>query len=81
MGETGCGKTRLIRYMCSLAVQKLNFTCIDDDDGDGDGSGDSTKNPKNMFIMKVLSNNYNNNNYNDYNYCIDRFMVVLLKKI
>ncbi len=22
MGETGCGKTRLIRYMCNLARQK-----------------------------------------------------------
>jgi ABC-type lipoprotein export system ATPase subunit len=23
MGETGCGKTRLIRYMCDLARQDL----------------------------------------------------------
>lgn len=22
MGETGCGKTRLIRYMCAVAVQQ-----------------------------------------------------------
>ena len=24
MGETGCGKTRLIRYMCELAKQVLD---------------------------------------------------------
>lgn len=26
MGETGCGKTRLIRYMCDLARQGMNKT-------------------------------------------------------
>ena len=26
MGETGCGKTRLIRYMCDLARQKKRIT-------------------------------------------------------
>ena len=25
MGETGCGKTRLIRYMCDLARQKRHL--------------------------------------------------------
>jgi DNA-binding NtrC family response regulator len=25
MGETGCGKTRLIRYMCDLARQGLDY--------------------------------------------------------
>lgn len=38
MGETGCGKTRLIRYMCDLAAQ-----------GCKQGGGDV----KNMLIMKV----------------------------
>jgi DNA-binding NtrC family response regulator len=26
MGETGCGKTRLIRYMCDLARQGLDYS-------------------------------------------------------
>lgn len=26
MGETGCGKTRLIRYMCDLASQSSGMT-------------------------------------------------------
>ncbi len=39
MGETGCGKTRLIRFMCSLAAQKA-----------GDIDNDTIKN---MLIMKV----------------------------
>ena len=38
MGETGCGKTRLIRYMCDIAAQG----CVK-------GGGDV----KNMLIMKV----------------------------
>ena len=38
MGETGCGKTRLIRYMCDVAAQG----CIK-------GGQDV----KNMLIMKV----------------------------
>ena len=46
MGETGCGKTHLIRYMCNLAAQKGG----DGDDGDDcDGGNDK----KNMLIMKV----------------------------
>ena len=43
MGETGCGKTRLIRYMCDLAAQGGNKRT-----GSQDG-----KNIKNMLIMKV----------------------------
>ena len=42
MGETGCGKTRLIRYMCDLAAQGGNKTRSPDG-----------KNIKNMLIMKV----------------------------
>ena len=38
MGETGCGKTRLIRYMCDLAAQG----CIN--------GGDHVQN---MLILKV----------------------------
>ena len=41
MGETGCGKTRLIRFMCDLAAQ-------------GSKSKDKTTN---MLIMKVHFNN------------------------
>ena len=41
MGETGCGKTRLIRYMCDLAAR-----------GCKDGGDDV----KNMLIMKVVTN-------------------------
>ena len=40
MGETGCGKTRLIRYMCDLAAQ---------------GCRQGGEHVKNMFIMKVSS--------------------------
>ena len=39
MGETGCGKTRLIRFMCDLAAQG----CIQ-----------GKERVKNMLIMKVL---------------------------
>ncbi len=39
MGETGCGKTRLIRYMCNLAAQS--------------GSAKNDK-KNNMLILKVL---------------------------
>ena len=42
MGETGCGKTRLIRYMCDLAAQG----------GNKERSQDS-KCIKNLLIMKV----------------------------
>ena len=38
MGETGCGKTRLIRYMCDLAAR---------------GCKDGGNHVKNMLIMKV----------------------------
>ena len=41
MGETGCGKTRLIRFMCDLAAQ-------------GSKSEEKTIN---MLILKVLFNN------------------------
>ena len=40
MGETGCGKTRLIRYMCDLAAQSGN-------------AHSSTKKMNNMLILKV----------------------------
>ena len=39
MGETGCGKTRLIRFMCDLAAQ---------------GCRQGGEHVKNMVIMKVL---------------------------
>ena len=38
MGETGCGKTRLIRYMCDLAAQ---------------GCKQGGEHVQNMLIMKV----------------------------
>ncbi len=38
MGETGCGKTRLIRFMCDLAAQ---------------GCKQGGKDVTNMLIMKV----------------------------
>ena len=38
MGETGCGKTRLIRFMCDLAAQ---------------GCKEGGAHVKNMLIMKV----------------------------
>ena len=38
MGETGCGKTRLIRYMCNIAAQCCK------------NSGSEVQN---MLIMKV----------------------------
>ena len=38
MGETGCGKTRLIRYMCDLAAR---------------GCKDGGSHVSNMLIMKV----------------------------
>ena len=43
MGETGCGKTRLIRYMCDLAAQGGNKRTRSQDG----------KDIKNMLIMKV----------------------------
>ena len=43
MGETGCGKTRLIRYMCDLIAQNYSKR---------------TKNVKNMLIMKVICSYY-----------------------
>ena len=42
MGETGCGKTRLVRYMCQLRA-RLNM----------DPSVPASKPPENFFIMKV----------------------------
>ena len=38
MGETGCGKTRLIRFMCDLAAQ---------------GCRQGSNEVRNMLIMKV----------------------------
>ena len=40
MGETGCGKTHLIRYMCKFAAYK-KYT----------DSGDPIQN---MFVLKVI---------------------------
>ena len=42
MGETGCGKTRLVRYMCQLQA-RLNL----------DPSVPTFEQPQNFFIMKV----------------------------
>ena len=42
MGETGCGKTRLVRYMCQLQA-RLNM----------DPSVPASEPPQNFFIMKV----------------------------
>ena len=42
MGETGCGKTRLIRYMCDLAAQ-----------GGNKERSQESKCIKNLLIMKV----------------------------
>ena len=42
MGETGCGKTRLVRYMCQLQA-RLTM----------DPSVPASKPPENFFIMKV----------------------------
>ena len=43
MGETGCGKTRLIRYMCNIVAQ-----CCKNGDSD----------VQNMLIMKVHVTSY-----------------------
>ena len=43
MGETGCGKTRLIRYMCDLAAR---------------GCKDGGDHVRNMLIMKVQKLKY-----------------------
>ena len=40
MGETGCGKTRLIRFMCELMKSKY--------------SKESDDPPSNLFILKVV---------------------------
>ena len=40
MGETGCGKTTLIRFMCALSAGP---------------SQDQTRTPKNMMLVKVRS--------------------------
>ena len=55
MGETGCGKTRLIKYMCDLAAQ-----CYREVKTQTDNEQDSEELPlelnkvaKNMIIMKV----------------------------
>ena len=42
MGETGCGKTRLIRYMCELAKQAIDEKLLQE------------KKIENMKILKVL---------------------------
>ena len=42
MGETGCGKTRLITFLCRLKVGKPKT-------GDDEGK----KSPQNMLLMKV----------------------------
>ena len=50
MGETGCGKTRLIRYMCDLAAQ-------------GGRVHSAVEKRNNMLIMKVcckMSYDYTN---------------------
>ena len=42
MGETGCGKTHLIRFMCKVAAYGIK-----------DNDGEKVE-VKNMFIMKVV---------------------------
>ena len=45
MGETGCGKTHLIQYMCDLMLL---------------GSGWDREKAKNLFILKVFQCNASN---------------------
>ena len=45
MGETGCGKTHLIQYMCDLMLL---------------GSGWDREKAKNLFILKVILCNVSN---------------------
>ena len=47
MGETGCGKTRLIRYMCELAKQAIDKKLLKE-------KKLKIENIENMKILKVL---------------------------
>ena len=60
MGETGCGKTRLIRYMCGLQAGPTKFKEKDPKkDPNEDPKKDSNDDPKhikgtrNMLLVKV----------------------------
>ena len=54
MGETGCGKTRLIRFMCDMIAHSAG------------GGIDSVRN---MLIMKVLLVLYTQHTHSLYNVC------------
>ena len=73
MGETGCGKTRLIRYMCDLVAQgckkiynKRGEAETSEEEMSGEETSEGEKevaepNIKNMIIMKVMIIHVNNN--------------------
>lgn len=48
MGDTGCGKTHLIQYMCDLMLL---------------GNGLDRENTKNLFILKVTNKQYFTHTY------------------
>ena len=52
MGETGCGKTRLVRYMCQLQARLLHAT------SSGVSSSEIEELSETFFIMKVISKNF-----------------------
>ena len=51
MGETGCGKTHLIRFMCKFAAYNVpsRFTSPTQNQAEPE----NRKTVKNMFILKV----------------------------
>lgn len=60
MGETGCGKTRLIRYMCDIIAQGCKRIPKDSTPDQlvntETTSDDVPKIVRNMIIMKVSNN-------------------------
>ena len=55
MGETGCGKTRLVKFLCDLQRYNINIYSDDDNDITLMEKDEAISQIKNLFLLKVCN--------------------------
>ena len=53
MGETGCGKTRLVKFMCDLQRKNISIYSADDTAYDLKEKDEAVDSIKNLYLFKV----------------------------
>ena len=53
MGETGCGKTRLVKFLCDLQLHNVDVFSKDDTKDVRDQKKADMKKIRNLFLVKV----------------------------